>query len=67
MQGHMNVKFCWNVTPCRLQGQAVHLFDPTDKSKEGKPRTDIGKYSFVNRTIKNWDQLPKEELRTFPC
>jgi len=23
---------------------------------------DIGKYSFVNRTIKNWNQLPVEVL-----
>jgi hypothetical protein len=25
-------------------------------------RTDIGKYFFVNRTIKNWNQLPTEAL-----
>jgi hypothetical protein len=30
-------------------------------------RTDIGKYSFVNRTIKNWNQLPAEALGNFPC
>jgi len=28
---------------------------------------DIGKYSFVNRTIQNWNQLPGEALRTFRC
>jgi hypothetical protein len=28
---------------------------------------DIGKYSFVNRTIKNGNQLPAEMLGTFPC
>jgi hypothetical protein len=28
---------------------------------------DIGKYSFVNRTIKNWNQLHAEALGTFPC
>jgi hypothetical protein len=28
---------------------------------------DIGKYSFVNRIITNWNQLPAEVLRTFPC
>jgi len=27
---------------------------------------DIGKYSFVNKTIKNWNQLPAEVLGTFP-
>jgi hypothetical protein len=29
--------------------------------------TDIGKYFFVNNTIKNWNQLPAETLGTFPC
>jgi hypothetical protein len=28
---------------------------------------DFGKYSFVNTTIKNWNQLPAEALGTFPC
>ena len=27
----------------------------------------IRKYSFVNRTTKNWNQLPAEALWTFPC
>jgi len=26
---------------------------------------DIGTYSFVNRTIKNWNQLPAGKLGTF--
>jgi len=30
-------------------------------------RTDIRKYSFVNKTIKNWNELPAEALGTFPC
>jgi hypothetical protein len=30
-----------------------------------KQRTVIGNYSFVNRTIRNWNQLPAEELGTF--
>ena len=32
-----------------------------------KQRTDIGKYSFVNRTVKLWNQLPAEALATFRC
>ena len=28
------------------------------KIKNRKQRTDVGKYSFVNRTIKTWNQLP---------
>jgi hypothetical protein len=30
-------------------------------------RKDIGKYSFVHRTIKLWNQPPAEVLQTFPC
>ena len=32
-----------------------------------KQRTDVGKYSFVNRTIRNWNQLPAGSLASFPC
>ena len=32
-----------------------------------KQRTDVGKYSFVNRTIKSWNQLPADLLASFPC
>jgi len=35
-------------------------------SRDRKQRTDIRKYTFVNRTIKNWNQLPAEALGTFP-
>jgi len=28
---------------------------------------DIGKYSFVNRTIGLWNRLPAQILGTFPC
>jgi len=41
--------------------------DHVRKIMNRKQRTDIGKYSFVNRTIKNWNQLPAEALGTFPC
>jgi hypothetical protein len=37
------------------------------KIRNRKQRTDIGKYSFVNRSIKNWNQLPAKTLGTFPC
>jgi len=35
------------------------------KVRDRKQRTDIGKYSFVNRVIKNWNQLPAEGLGAF--
>ena len=41
--------------------------DHVRKIWDRKQRTDIGKYSFVNRTVKNWNQLPAEALGTFPC
>jgi hypothetical protein len=31
-----------------------------------KQRTDVGKYSFVNRTIKSWTQLPASLIASFP-
>jgi hypothetical protein len=37
------------------------------KLGQGNKKTDIGKYSFVNRTIKLWNNLPAEALVTFPC
>jgi len=41
--------------------------DHVRKIRDRKQRMDIGKYSFVNRTIKNWKQLLAEVLGTFPC
>jgi hypothetical protein len=35
------------------------------KLRPGNKRTNIGKYSFVNRTIKLWNQLPAEALTTY--
>jgi len=34
------------------------------KIRDRKQRMDIGKYSFVNRTVKNRNQLPAEALGT---
>jgi hypothetical protein len=41
--------------------------DHVRKIRDRKQITDIMKYSFVNRTIKNWKQLPAETLESFPC
>jgi len=41
--------------------------DHVQKIRDRKQRTDIGMYSFVNRTIKNWNQLPLEALVSFSC
>ena len=37
------------------------------KIRSRRQRTDVGKYSFVNRTIQHWNQLPAEVLGTLPC
>ena len=37
------------------------------KIRTRKQRTDVGKYSFVNRTIKSWNQLPASLLASFRC
>jgi hypothetical protein len=37
------------------------------KIRDRNQRKDIGKYSFVYGTIKNWNQLPSEALGTFTC
>jgi hypothetical protein len=42
------------------------MVDHVQKIRDRKQIKDIEKYSFVNRTIKNWNQLPVEVLGTFP-
>jgi len=41
--------------------------DHEKKIKSRRQRTDIGKYSFVNRTILHWNQLLAEVLGILPC
>jgi hypothetical protein len=37
------------------------------KIRSRKQRTDVGRYSFVNRTIKDWNHLPAGILASFLC
>jgi len=48
--------------PCYL-GRGDHNW----KIRTRKQKTDVGKYSFVNRIIRNWNQLPASQLASFPC
>jgi hypothetical protein len=41
--------------------------DHERKIRNRRQRTDIGKYSFVNRTIRLWNRLPAEILGTLLC
>ena len=48
--------------PCYLSRD-----DHNRKIRNRKQRTDVGKYSFINSTIKSWNQLPAGLLDSFPC
>ncbi len=41
--------------------------DHNRKIRTRKQRTDIGKFSFANRSIRDWNQLPAELLAIFTC
>ena len=47
----------------RLRGlYCLSGVDRVRKIRDRKQRTDIGNYSVINMTIKNWNQLPAEAL-----
>jgi len=58
----------WKTRGDRLQ-QPNYLgrVDREQKIRNRWQRTDNGKYSFVNRTIRLWNRLPAEILGTLPC
>ena len=63
-----SVERAWKAIRDRLRRPYyLSRVDHVRKIGDRKQRTDIGKYSFVNRTINNWNQLPAETLGTFPC
>jgi hypothetical protein len=41
--------------------------DHGKKIRSRKQRTNIGKYSFVNRTIQLWNQLPADVFGAHSC
>jgi hypothetical protein len=58
----------WKAIGDRLQ--RPHFLSRVDherKTRGRRQRMDVGQYSFVNRTIQHWNQLPTEVLRTLPC
>jgi len=58
----------WRAISDRLQRpHYLSRVDHERKIRSRRQRTDIGKYSFVNRTIQDWNQLPAEMLGTLPC
>jgi hypothetical protein len=63
-----NEKRAWKAMGISLQrSYYLSRVGHVRKIRDRKQRKDIGKYSFVNRTIKKiWNQLPAETLGTFP-
>jgi len=57
----------WRAIGDKLQ-RPHHLrrVDRERKIRSRRQRTDIGKYTFVNRIIQDWNQLPAEVLGTLP-
>jgi hypothetical protein len=58
----------WRAIGDRLQrSHYLSRVDHERKIRSRRQRTDRGKYSFVNKTIQDWNQLPAEVLGTLPC
>jgi len=55
----------WKTIGDRLQAPSyLSRVDHYWKIRARKQRTDIGKYSFVNRTITDWNKLPEGAIGT---
>jgi hypothetical protein len=62
-----SVEQAWKAVGDRLQRpNYLSRVDHEGKIRNKRQRTDIGKYSFVNRTIRLWNRLPAEILETPP-
>jgi len=60
-------ELAWKAIRDRLRrAYCLSRVDHVRKIRDRKQRTDVGKHSFVNRTIGNWNQLPAETLGSFP-
>jgi hypothetical protein len=55
----------WKVIGVRLQAPSyLSRVDQCWKIRARKQRTDIGKYSFVNGSITDWNKLPEVAMGT---
>jgi hypothetical protein len=59
----------WKAIGNEILKQPCYLSRGDHNRKIGtrKQRRDVGKYSFLNWTIKSWNQLPASLLESFPC
>jgi hypothetical protein len=66
--GKAKIDSPWKETGNRLLKPCYPSRDDHNKKiKARKQRTDVGKYFFVNRTIKSWNQLSASLLASFSC
>jgi hypothetical protein len=53
----------WKAINDRLQAPSYLIrVDHNWKIRARTPRADVGKYSFVNRTVTDWDKLTEREI-----
>jgi hypothetical protein len=58
----------WKAIADRLQRpHYLSRVDHDRKIRSRRQRTDTGNYSFVNKTVQHWNQLPAEVLETLTC
>jgi hypothetical protein len=60
-------EMAWKDIGDSLKRPHYYSRDHVNKIRTRRQRTDIGKYSFVNRTIVDWNQLSAEVLEYLPC
>jgi len=58
-------EMAWKAIGYRLQAQSyLNRVDHYWKIRARKERTDTGKYTFVNKSITDWNQLPEGAIGT---
>jgi hypothetical protein len=58
----------WKAISNRLQKPCyLSIVDHDRKIRSRKQKTDVRKYSFMNRTIQLWNQLPADAIGTLSC
>ena len=71
-QSLRKIPACFWLTPWVLPSTCLSPCYPSREDHNRKIRTrkqrrDVGKYSFLNRTSRSWNQLPAGLLAFFPC
>jgi hypothetical protein len=57
----------WKAMSERMQKPCYLSRVDHDRKMSRKQKTDVGKYSFVNKTIRFWNQFTADALGTLSC